>query len=79
LHQPKQASYNIPEEWRWVLDIFDEAHLPHLALPVKWDKTREQHTKIIIDPTIGDSFSIETGKRLRSSTSSPVGFIKASK
>lgn len=39
----------IPESWRWVEDILDEAHLPRLGLPVRWLNTEEQHTKILID------------------------------
>jgi len=41
----------IPESWRWVEEILDEAHLPRLGLPVRWASTKEQHTKILIDIT----------------------------
>lgn len=76
MHQPTQISYTLPAEWEWVLDLFDQAHLPKLGLPVKWPATVEEHTRIFVDPTTGESFSIDTGKRL---SSSPIGFIKASR
>jgi hypothetical protein len=39
-----------PVGWEWVLDILDEAHLPYLGLPVKWDEIEEKHSRWAYDP-----------------------------
>jgi hypothetical protein len=68
----------VPQGWEWVLDIVDEAHLPHLGLPVKWDATKEKHQRIAFDPEKNVSIDLDSGKKTKTKES-PVGFIKATK
>lgn len=65
---------SIPKTWQWIEDIFDEAHLPNLGLPAKWEQTEGGHALIAYDPKSKMSFNIETGKR-KHHKKSPVGFI----
>ena len=68
----------IPEKWRWVRDLIDEAHLPNLGLPVKWDKTSKNDIMQAFDPTTGRIIDIRSGE-VSKPKSSPVGFIMSTK
>jgi hypothetical protein len=72
------SKYNLPDQWKWVLDVYDEAHLPQLALPVKWDSSKEKHALTAFNPETFDTFDIKN-KKLISHATSPIGFIKATK
>ena len=69
----------VPQGWEWVLEIVDEAHMPHLGLPVKWDQTtKDEHQKIIFDPQTNKTINLKTGKA-SVKKEFPVGFIKATR
>lgn len=68
------AKKTIPESWRWVEEILDEAHLPHLGLPVRWASTEEQHTKILIDVTTGQRIDLRKTPAVRR-FNPPIDFI----
>lgn len=69
---------SVPESWKWILDIFDEAHLPKLGLPVQWESsTSGQHTRIAFNPETGERFPIEPSRTLKKIKPGPVGFIHA--
>jgi len=68
----------IPEKWRWVRDLIDEAHLPTLGLPARWDSTSKSHMLQAFDPIENRTINIETGK-VSKKVKSPVGFITSTK
>lgn len=77
----KQITEAIPENWKWVLNIIDEAHLPKLGLPVKWEQTQGKHQLTVFNPEtmetieiLRDEEGIATEKK-RKHAHSPVGFI----
>ncbi len=54
---------HIKESWQWVTKVLDEAHLPHIGLPVKWYKSTEsEHTKIAYDPDKKQAYNLTKGK-----------------
>lgn len=74
-HQLKQS---IPESWQWILAIMDEANLPNLGLPVKWDTTKEKHALTAFNPDTNEKITIHTGKSTKTK-GSPIGFIESTK
>lgn len=73
-----KSGSSIPEGWRWILDIMEEAHLPKLGLPVRWDKTKEKHALIAFDPETNQVIDVTNG-RTKKSKISPIGFIESTK
>lgn len=71
------STYSLPSGWEWVLNVIDDAHLPHLGLPVRWDITKEKHAKVAFNPITGETIDIDTGRR--SKNPNAVGFITATK
>ncbi len=69
-----ESEYQLPEDWKWVLEIFDTAHLPKLGLPVRWDTTQKEHQKIVFDPETKETITIKTEKTTKPKKP-PVGFI----
>lgn len=61
-------------KWEWVKNMVDEAHLPHLHLPVYWDKTSQKQSYTVFDPRTGEKTELESGKT--SCPKRPVDFIR---
>jgi hypothetical protein len=68
----------IPDSWKWVLEVIDEAHLPHLGLPVTWPAIEESHMHTLFNPATNTTINIETGKVTKHKVS-PVEFIKSTR
>ncbi len=66
----------VPESWKWVLSIVDEARLPHLGLPVRWATTEEKHKKIAFNPRTKETVNMETGEKVGRVS---VGFIESTR
>jgi hypothetical protein len=64
----------IPEDWIWIKEIFDEAHLPQLGLPARWTQTQAKHMLEAFDPDTKKTINVNTEKAVKHKTS-PVGFI----
>ena len=72
------VSASVAENWQWILEILDEAHLPKLGLPVRLSVTATRHTKQAFNPVNNETIDIETGK-IKRHQRSPVGFFTATK
>jgi hypothetical protein len=72
------SDLSIPERWKWVLEIFDGAHLPKLGLPVRWEETQQGHTLKAFDPETNSTIDVVTGIITRHKRS-PVDFICSTK
>ncbi len=70
----KDDAYVLPENWKWVLEILDAAHLPSLGLPVQWKTTQAKHEKVVFDPETKKVIDVKTEKTSQPKKS-PVGFI----
>lgn len=69
----------MPENWKWILNVVDEAHLPKLGLPVRWHKkTEHEHIKQVYDPTRKEFIDSET-LTITKHKESPIGFITSTK
>jgi hypothetical protein len=69
-------SDDVSERWKGLLTIIDEAHLPKLEMPLDWRKTKEKHTRIVVNPITNETINIETGTIIKHQEF-PVGFIKS--
>lgn len=68
----------LPEKWQWIGELVNEAHLPNLGLPTKWDSTSRGHMLQAFDPKNNRTINIETKKVVKTAKSS-VGFITSTK
>lgn len=71
-----QPGTSVPESWRWILNIMEEAHLPNLGLPVRWSTTKEKHARIAFNAETNEIIDIATGKT-KKHQGSPIGFIES--
>ncbi len=73
LYSEKPES-TLPDSWQWITELVDEAHLPSLGLPVRWEITAEKRKRIAFDPASLICTEIETNQS-KKHKSSPIGFI----
>lgn len=66
----------ISKHWKGISDLFEEAHLPHMGLPARWEKTEKEHILKAYNPETKTEHDIITGKEKRLKRE-PIGFIKS--
>lgn len=69
-------SSEVPEGWSFIKDIFNEAHLPKLGLPARWDATQQRQILTAFDPITKRTINLETGEE-KKTVKDPVRFIES--